>query len=201
LGEGASGTILEGRWRKGGGQTRAVAVKLFKAAMTSDGLPRSEAFAASIVGEHRHLVAVHGRVVGHPQGREGLVLSRIPTDFRNLAGPPSFESCTRDVFEENLRMDAVVAVRVAESMASALAHIHARGLLHGDVYAHNVLVDAQGHALLGDFGAASPLPPAGSALWHALTALDRRALAILSAELTALVDGSAGELPGKPETR
>jgi hypothetical protein len=45
------------------------------------------------------------------------------------------------------------------------------------------LTNAEGHALLGDFGAASPLPPETSPICEALVALDRRALGVLQAEL------------------
>ena len=41
--------------------------------------------------------------------------------------------------------------------------MHARGLLHGDVYGHNILHDDKGHALLGDFGAASFIGTGGPA--------------------------------------
>ena len=57
--------------------------------------------------------------------------------------------------------------RLVRDVAAGLTHLHARGLLHGDVYGHNILWDAAtGAAALSDFGAASVLPdgPAGAAL-------------------------------------
>ena len=63
--------------------------------------------------------------------------------------------------------------------ADALAHLHAQGLMHGDFYAHNLLVDDDGHALLGDFGAASFLPEDDGARAEALKRIDRRALSVL----------------------
>ncbi len=45
--------------------------------------------------------------------------------------------------------------RMARQIASALAHAHARGVLHLDVKPSNVLTDAGGNAYLADFGAAS----------------------------------------------
>lgn len=180
LGEGASGRIHAATLDEPG---RAVAVKLFKGAVTSDGLPRSEMAASIAAGTHGHLVGVEGRVVGHPQGTDALVLPRIPSGHRNLAGPPSLSSCTRDVYAEGLRFTVDEARAIARGMGDALAHLHAHGVLHGDFYAHNILVDARCHALLGDFGAASFVPRRDAARAEALRRIDRRALGVLVDEL------------------
>jgi serine/threonine protein kinase len=45
-------------------------------------------------------------------------------------------------------------LRVAHSVAGALEQMHYRGVCHGDVYAHNVLADEEGHAVLCDYGEA-----------------------------------------------
>ena len=55
--------------------------------------------------------------------------------------------------------------------------------MHGDFYAHNILVDDGAHALLGDFGAASFLPEDDAARSEALKRIDLRALAVLVDEL------------------
>ena len=85
-------------------------------------------------------------------------------------------------------MPAAHALAIARDTGDALAHLHARGLVHGDFYAHNILVDDQGHALLGDFGAASFLPEHDGQRAEALKRIDRRALAVLVDELAALCD-------------
>ena len=46
-------------------------------------------------------------------------------------------------------------VRHGEALASALAFAHARGILHEDVSPNNVLIAADGRAMLSDFGLAS----------------------------------------------
>jgi hypothetical protein len=183
LGEGASGRIHAARWGTAAGGERAVAVKLFKGAVTSDGLPGSEMAASITAGVHAHLIGVEGRIDGHPQGAQGLVMGRVPPHYRSLAGPPSLASCTRDVYAPQTRLAPVQARAIAQGAADALAHLHAKGLVHGDFYAHNLLVDDQAHALLGDFGAASFLPANDARRADALTRIDRRALAVLVDEL------------------
>ncbi|MFL5870949.1 MAG: serine/threonine-protein kinase [Solirubrobacterales bacterium] len=45
---------------------------------------------------------------------------------------------------------------LARELLSALRHIHSNGVLHRDVKPENVLIDADGHARLTDFGIAQP---------------------------------------------
>ena len=183
LGEGASGHIHSARWRPAGGADRPVAVKLFKGAVTSDGLPGSEMAACIAADVHAHVIGVEGRIAGHPQGAQGLVMGLIPPRYRSLAGPPSLASCTRDVYAPALRLTPDHARAIAQGTGDALAHLHTKGLMHGDFYAHNILVDDDAHALLGDFGAASFLPEDDAARSEALKRIDLRALAVLVDEL------------------
>ena len=191
LGQGASGHIHAARWRTITGDDRAVAVKLFKGEVTSDGLPGSEMAACIAAGVHAHLIGVEGRIVDHPRGVQGLVLGLIPPHYRSLAGPPSLESCSRDVYAADRRFTATQARAIATGTRDALAHLHARGVMHGDFYGHNILVDAAGHALLGDFGAASFLPVDDDARAEALRRIDRRAVSVLVNELAQRCDDPA----------
>ena len=191
LGEGASGVVHAATWQREGGAVQPVAVKLFKGEMTSDGLPRSEMAASIAAGAHPNIVAVEGRLTGHPDAAQGLVLRRIPPGFRNLAAPPSLASCTRDVYADEARFGAAQAVAIASAMVSALAHLHRQGLVHGDLYGHNILVDDDGGSLLGDFGAASFLPIDDPVRGHALQRIDRRALGWLIDELAQRCDNPA----------
>ncbi len=183
LGEGASGHIHAADWQAAGEPLQEVALKLFKGAVTSDGLPQCEMAATLAAGRHPHLVGALGVLAGHPQGAQGLVLPRLAPHWAPLAGPPSMASCSRDVYRAGLHLPAAQAVAIARAAASALGHLHERGLSHGDLYAHNLLVDGQGQALLSDFGAASFLPRDDPARSAALQALDRRAWQILVDEL------------------
>ena len=183
LGEGASGVIHGARWQANDQAAPVdVAVKLFKGAVTSDGWPRSELAAAQAAGPNPHLIGLLGTLAGHPTGLEGLVMRLIPPSFSTLAQPPSLDSCTRDVYSPAARFSVDKLLRIAFGTAKAVAHLHRQGLLHGDLYAHNLQCNARGEALLGDMGAASFLPtdPAQS---QALQRLEVRAFGCLLEEL------------------
>ena len=167
LGSGASGIIYKGQWQVGNlgsGNSiangsdipkKTLAVKLFKGAITSDGRPEDEMQACMAAGTHPHLVSVLGQL-SHPiDGKQGLVFSFIPDTYNNLGGPPSLESCTRDTYPAETTFTLPVALEIARGIASAANHLHQRGMMHGDLYAHNTLINDTGHSILGDFGAAS----------------------------------------------
>ena len=185
LGEGASGVIHRADWSQADGSRRPVAVKLFKGAVTSDGWPRSEMAACLGAGAHPALIEVLGRVAGHPEGSEGLVLDLVDPEYRNLAGPPSLASCSRDVYPPDAHWTTRTALKLARGIASAVAQLHARGLMHGDMYGHNILWNGRGEGLLGDFGAASFLPPDDAARSLALQRIETRAFGCLLEELLA----------------
>jgi hypothetical protein len=200
LGEGASGEVFAARWRRDGtGPGESVALKLFKGAMTSDGLPECEMAACLAAGTHPNLTGGLGRLVGHPRGVEGLVMPRLAQDWRVLAGPPSLASCSRDVYDASLRLEADTVRRIARSIAAAAAHLHARGLLHGDLYGHNVLWDGTaGDAVLSDFGAACRLPK--GAMGEALQRIEVRAWGILIGEMLARCPDPLPDLVALAET-
>lgn len=180
LGEGASGIIYRATWK---GVSGNVAVKLFKGALTSDGLPLSEMAAYVAAGRHPNLIPILGKVKSHPAEVEGLVMALIDQAYVNLAGPPSLDSCTRDVYAPDLQLNLPVVLRLAQGIASVAAQLHGRGIMHGDLYGHNILRCAQGHPVLGDFGAASFYDPADLPTAEALQRLEVRAFACLLEEL------------------
>jgi len=182
LGEGASGVIHHAEHRVGDA-AQAMALKLFKGAVTSDGLPQSEMAACIKGSDHPNLIPVLGKLKSHPEQHKGLLMSLIDAEFRNLAGPPNLASCTRDVYAADTLFDVDTALRIAHGIASAASHLHDQGVMHGDLYAHNILHTAEGNALLGDFGAASFLPPDDTKLAHALQRLEVRAFGYLLEEL------------------
>jgi hypothetical protein len=153
LGEGASGIISKGIWNANG-EDKHVAVKLFKGEVTSDGSPADEMNACMAAGSHPNLIDPIGKIQGHPNKR-GLVLQLIPPHYKNLGLPPTLQSCTRDSFPPGAGFSVEKCKNILLSIASAAAHLHSRGISHGDLYAHNILIDEHGDALLGDFGAAT----------------------------------------------
>jgi hypothetical protein len=184
LGEGASGVIYKSNWHSTqDGYACPVAVKIFKGAVTSDGLPASEMHHSIVAGAHPNLIQVLGRVTDHPTGGLGLVMALMDQDFNNLAGPPDFASCTRDIYADGQKFSVPVALRLAIGVASAATHLHQRGILHGDLYGHNVLFKPCGDCLLGDFGASSIYPLGNDAVAHPLQAIEVRAFGCLLEEL------------------
>jgi hypothetical protein len=152
LGEGASGIISKAIFKP---QQKEVAVKVFKGEVTSDGLPLSEMNACALAGNHHSLVSLLGKIINHPQQKEGLVFELIPNTFRNLGKPPSFISCTRDVFDEGTQFTKKEIFNTLLNTASVLEQLHSKGIMHGDFYAHNLMIDSKANVLLGDFGAAT----------------------------------------------
>lgn len=153
LGEGASGHIYKAALKN---QTEhSVAIKVFKGDVTSDGFPEDEMLACSAAGNHPNLVNVLAVIKNHPQNKQGLILSLIPESFRNLGLPPSMETCSRDTFNAGTVFTSAQILIIASGIASASQQLHQRGIMHGDLYAHNILIDGENNCLMGDFGAAS----------------------------------------------
>ncbi|WP_130907107.1 leucine-rich repeat-containing protein kinase family protein [Pseudomonas sp. Sample_16] len=193
LGEGASGVIHRASWAKPGQPATTVAVKLYKGEMTSDGSPLHEMNACITAGIHPNLIRVEGRIVDHPQQTDGLVMQLIAPSHRNLAGLPSLASCSRDVYADDTRFSAAVALRIARGIASVAGHLHRRGITHGDLYGHNILWNEHGNCLLGDFGAASFHATQDNLESRALQRIEVRAFGVLLGELLERIDSGLSD--------
>ncbi|NER00100.1 MAG: serine/threonine-protein kinase [Cyanothece sp. SIO2G6] len=186
LGQGASGVIYKGNLKTPIGAdipAGAVAVKLFKGDMTSDGSPLDEMQACMAVGTQANLVTAIAQITHAPEGQAGLVLPFVPDSYTNLGGPPSLETCTRDTYPEDKAFTVPEVVNIIGGIAGAIAHLHQNGILHGDLYAHNILVNPNGTAFMGDFGAASFYDPIDIVRGVALERLEARAFGCLLEDL------------------
>ncbi|WP_295615203.1 leucine-rich repeat-containing protein kinase family protein [Chamaesiphon sp. GL140_3_metabinner_50] len=183
LGEGASGVISKGLWHSPPQSPTDVAIKIFKGAMTSDGEPADEMNACMAAGGHPHLVGALGKIGNCPDAKSGLILSLIPPDYQNLGNPPSLDSCTRDTYAEETSFTIATILQIAIGISSAAAHLHTQGIMHGDLYAHNIMTNDRGNCLLGDFGAASSYDRTDEIASLALEKLEVRAFGCLLEDL------------------
>lgn len=181
LGEGASGLIFKAVYEE-----KEVAVKVFKGDITSDGLPEEEMDINISIGHHDHLVDVLARVTGHPDDKDVLMLELIPSSFFNLGLPPTLQTCSRDVYPEGFTLSLTQSIKILKDMADAALHMHERGIMHGDFYAHNIMIDKEANSILGDFGGASYFEPKKVEIRNALERLEVRAFGCLIEEMLML---------------
>lgn len=175
LGQGASGVISRAHWVNNLQQLpEKIAVKVFKGEVTSDGYPADELAACLKAGTHAGLVAPLARI--NDEDGCALVMKLIPDGFDNLGQPPSLDSCTRDTFKEDFTLDVHKVGYIVEQMTDIAQHLQSRKISHGDLYAHNVLIDADGTLLFGDFGAASDYAMLDQAQQQSIITIEQRAL-------------------------
>ena len=184
LGEGASGVIHKAIWKQLELEVE-VAIKLFKGGITSDGYPEDELHASLNVGLHPNLIEVTGHI--SDKNQSGLVMNLIPGHFTNLGLPPSLESCTRDHFENDYQLNETEVLKIAVAMADTLEHLHDKQISHGDLYAHNILIDHQANILFGDFGAASDFSVLPKKQQSIIKTVEIRAFGYLLEDLLSLI--------------
>lgn len=182
LGEGASGLIYKVN-HKIGEESIAAAIKVFKGSVTSDGFPEDEIDICITAGAHPGLVQVIGEIDGHPESKKALLMDLIPSHFYNLGITPSFESCTRDVYKPGQSLSLPQVLKIASTISSVAAQLHGKGIMHSDLYAHNILIDDEGNTLFGDFGAACFYSKANAQLSAGLEQLEVRAYGYLLEDL------------------
>lgn len=132
-----------------------IAVKIFKGELSSDGYADDECLAHRVAGRHPALLTAIGEAQGVPGGKRALILPLLNKTYRALGQVPTFESCSRDSYPEGADFSLRSIYEIASRVAAAALHLHRRQIMHGDLYAHNILSDQHGQCLLGDLGAAS----------------------------------------------
>ncbi|MCW4627628.1 MULTISPECIES: leucine-rich repeat-containing protein kinase family protein [Marinomonas] len=185
LGQGASGVISLATWRENPFHfSDSVAVKVFKGEVTSDGFPQDELDACLAVGNHPNLVQPLAKVT--EEDCAALVMELIPAHYTNLGQPPSLASCTRDTFALDQRFSIDKIARIVEQVDQLVAHFCEKKVSHGDLYAHNALINEEGHVLFGDFGAASKYANLSLQQQQGIERIERRALGFFIDDLLGL---------------
>ena len=161
LGVGASGNVVHGTWKE-----KDVAIKLFHN-VTSDGRGVDEVDIQRHVGGvgrcNPHLVAAIGvcqfrdsgkgknteetKVDGIEVGetKVGVMMDILPMGLTDLALPPTIEEVIEDRYGLSEEFSLPFILSILCGVAGALHYLHAeRKVSHGDVYAHNIVVDRSG---------------------------------------------------------
>jgi len=181
IGVGASGIIYQALSPSG----ELVAVKMFKGWVTSDGCPRDELANYLNAGNHANLIPILATIAD--EQAPGLVMTLVPKNFHSLGMPPSFLTITRDTFKPELSFSRAQVLVMARQVAAVVEHLQENGIAHGDLYAHNMLINGQQQLLLGDFGAATALPTLPSQQQSAFKALEVRAFGYWLADMCRLM--------------
>lgn len=191
LGRGAGGVTRQIVYRD-----QTVAVKQYGGAMTSDGLPAMERQIAVAVSQFRSPAFIH--VIGECEGSGSLVMEFLD-DYGALAGPPSLESCSRDVYCHDddapcHQLTLEEATHLVTVLLEALQQLHAHGISHSDFYGHNILVQRSNlqQVRLSDFGAAF-FYDATAEYGRLLQRIELRAFAVLVSEVAEQLLNEGGE--------
>ena len=185
IGEGASGHIYRG----GSSDSLSkndIAVKLFKGSITSDGYPDDEINCCLKAGRHENLIPILAKI--NDDLNNGLAMELIPDEYKNLGLPPSLKTCTRDTFSNDTKLSVQNIIEVLQQMTDVISHMHQCQVSHGDVYAHNTMINPSHHVLFGDFGAATDLSQLSDLQREAMAQIEIRALGCMLDDLLALIE-------------
>ncbi|KAG7337563.1 serine/threonine protein kinase [Nitzschia inconspicua] len=180
LGKGAGGVT-----RKVYYQDRPVAVKTFVGEITSDGSPQDEkAINVAVAAlQNPALIELLGETL------QGALVMEFLDGYQALAGPPSFDTCTRDVYPENISglVSPEFAWTIVSDLLRVLNQLHGLGICHADFYAHNILIHpALEKVKLSDYGAAFYYDVA-SDYGKAIQGIELKAYVVLVQELFDLI--------------
>lgn len=186
LGQGASGVISKANWANNEyGFDKDVAVKIFKGDITSDGYPEDELDACLSTGAHPNLVKPLAKI--KEEECSALIMGLIPSDYYNLGQPPNLQTCTRDTFTKGQSFTQEQASNIVEQMHNLVNHFAAKQISHGDLYAHNVLINEDNHILCGDFGAASKYGNLSDIQKQGIELIEKRAFDYFVEDMNSLI--------------
>lgn len=188
LGKGAGGITRKVPWN-----SRDVAVKTFAGELTSDGSPQDEkaisklvtATAADSESEPGLIELLGETKVG------GALVMEFLEDYVGLAGPPSFVTCSRDVYGESCKanLEGFPLWKIAIDTLRVLSKLHSLDVTHADFYGHNILIKPLDHSVkVSDFGAAFRYKCDNERFGALVETVEVRAYAVLVEELWSLIE-------------
>jgi serine/threonine protein kinase len=162
LGRGAGGVTRRVPWKD-----MDVAVKTFAGELTSDGSPQDEKAISKLVTSTTANDESGGtasepaliELLGETQKGGALVMEFLE-GYSALAGPPSFDTCSRDVYcdASKAALQGFPLWKIATDTLRVLSKLHGLGVSHSDFYAHNILIQPNKNnthlVKVSDFGAA-----------------------------------------------
>jgi Leucine-rich repeat (LRR) protein len=177
IGEGTSGIVYKSMFKN-----KEVAIKKYKGKMTSDGLSTNEIFILSSIKAHNNLIEVIGYLYGEKKEDIDGIIMPLFKEYNSIGLPPTFETVTRDFYEKKI----INPKYIIEQIENVVNHLHTNNIIHGDLYAHNIIYNAyKKHAVLTDFGASFII--SNKDLLNKFIKIENRALNILKNELIKMI--------------
>jgi Leucine-rich repeat (LRR) protein len=156
IGQGASGIVKKAIHKK-----KQVAIKLYKNTMTSDGNSMNEIEILTSLKAHTNLSGILGllyenqkeNIIGIGKKIVGAMMP-LYEDYKPLGLPPSLDTITRDVYTTKWSFSNDNKEFIVRQLNDVVSFLHTNRIIHGDLYAHNIIIDKQtNHIILTDFGA------------------------------------------------
>ena len=144
IGEGGMGSVYEAH-RDDGQYQQRVALKCMRAELSAPTLVQA------FLSERNHLAQLQ-----HPH-IAALIDGNVEADGQPWFAMQYVEGEPLDNWCDECRLPLRARVKLFLQACDALAYAHSRGVLHQDLKPTNMLVTAEGHLLLLDFGLSSPL--------------------------------------------
>ncbi|RUP49927.1 kinase-like domain-containing protein [Jimgerdemannia flammicorona] len=150
IGRGASGQVEHMAWHIGTSEEQVAVKKIYNG--------KQEDIDKTFVKELQHIVGLsHDRIVRF----YGISYNEVSNAY--VFVHKFYENGTlRNYLQKNPQIILKQRVSIANEVALGLNFIHYRGVVHRDLNTGNVLVDAQGHCVIADFGIAKAIDEATS---------------------------------------